>query len=518
MAKQKHYSNLLKISIFATGLSGIVAEYILATSASYFLGDSVFQWTMILSLMLFAMGLGSRYSRWIVKNLIETYVVLELILSLIATFSVILIYTFMTFLAEIDLMIYAMSMLLGFLIGMEIPLVTRINSEYETLNTNISGMMENDYYGSLIGGLFFAFIGISFLGLTYTPFVVGSINLIVALCVLYYFRDLMRKDLFKKLRLVGGALIVVFVLGLVFSKQIVFYGNQTRFNEKIVFSEQTPYQQITITQWRDNYQLYLNQGKQLSTFDEWMYHEPLVHPVMGLTKGPVDVLVMGAGDGCAIRELLKYSRLRSVELVDLDSMMTKIGKEHPIFRKMNDGAYFSDKVHVTNADAFNFLETGNHKYDVIIADFPDPRTVEINKLYSYEFYSLCKQSLKKNGVFITQSTSPYYTTHTFRCIEKTMQYAGFNTLPIHNHVYSFGEWSWIIGSLETPSADLKQRIRNIDLSELDELKWLNRDALEMMTAFGQDLVTVDTSKIEINSLHSPVAYHYYEKGDWSYEY
>ena len=144
MAKQKHYSNLLKISIFATGLSGIVAEYILATSASYFLGDSVFQWTMILSLMLFAMGLGSRYSRWIVKNLIETYVVLELILSLIATFSVILIYTFMTFLAEIDLMIYAMSMLLGFLIGMEIPLVTRINSEYETLNTNISGMMEND--------------------------------------------------------------------------------------------------------------------------------------------------------------------------------------------------------------------------------------------------------------------------------------------------------------------------------------------------------------------------------------
>ncbi|MCH2225515.1 MAG: spermidine synthase, partial [Crocinitomicaceae bacterium] len=191
--KASNYSRLLKVSIFATGLSGIVAEYILATMASYFLGDSVFQWTIILSLMLFSMGLGSRFSRRINKRLIEYYVTLELILSMITSFSVILIYLLMPVTASLDVIIYGLSCVVGFLIGMEIPLVTRINEEYEELKTNISGMMENDYYGSLVGGLFFAFIGIRFLGLTYTPFVVGGINLIVALILFFSFNKLVGK-------------------------------------------------------------------------------------------------------------------------------------------------------------------------------------------------------------------------------------------------------------------------------------------------------------------------------------
>ncbi len=514
--KAINYSHLLKVSIFATGLSGIVAEYVLATMASYFLGDSVFQWTIILSLMLFSMGLGSRFSKKISTKLIEYYIGLELILSLITSFSVLLIYTIMPYTASVDIIIYVLSCFVGFLIGMEIPLVTRINQEYEELKTNISGMMENDYYGSLVGGLFFAFIGIRFLGLTYTPFVVGGINLVVALIVFFGFKGIILEK--KKLLISSSVVVALFVAGMSFSKPIVEYGNQSQFNEKVVFSKQTPYQQITITEWHGKHQLYLNQGKQLSTFDEWLYHEPLVHPVMSLTKGKVDVLVMGAGDGCAVRELLKYDRVSTITLVDLDSVMTSIAKNHPIFKKLNNDALLSKKVRIVNADAFHYLETTDQFYDVIIADFPDPRSLEINKLYTYEFYKLCSHRLRNNGAFVTQSTSPYYTTHTFRCIEKTLEKAGFNTLAMHNHVYSFGEWSWVIGSKHFSSDQLKEKVSSAEIDHIEDLKWMTPDALKLLTSFGKDLVDVDTSKLQVNTVHNPTGYKYYEKGDWSYEF
>ena len=510
-------SSVLKISLFATGLSGIVAEYVLATMASYFLGDSVFQWTMIISLMLFAMGLGSRLSRLVKTRLLEAYITVELILSLVATFSGLFIYLIMPHTGAIDVMIYGVAILVGLLIGMEIPLVTRMNSEYEALRLNISSVMEKDYYGSLLGGLFFAFIGIRFLGLTWTPFIVGGVNLAVALLVLYHFRAMITGS--SRQRYVIGSIAVVslFGAGLVFAKPIVEYGNQSQYNEQVVFTTQTPYQQITITQWKDHHWLYLNQGKQLSTFDEWMYHEPLVHPVVGLTEGPIDVLVMGAGDGCAIRELLKYDRVKSITLVDLDSVMTSIGAEHPIFRRLNQDAFHSHKVEVVNTDAFHYLDTTHRHFDVMIADFPDPRTVELNKLYSFEFYQLCKQQLRPHGAFITQASSPYYTTKAFRCIEKTMTAAGLNTLPIHNHVYTFGEWGWIIGSPHASSENIKARLRQLDFSGI-EGRWLTPDAMDLITSFGQDLMEIDTATIDVNTMHRPVIYRYYEEGNWSFEF
>ena len=79
-------SNILKLALFATGLSGIVAEYILSTLATYFLGNSVFQWTMIVSIMLFSMGLGSRFSRFIQTNLLQNFIRIEFTLSILVAF------------------------------------------------------------------------------------------------------------------------------------------------------------------------------------------------------------------------------------------------------------------------------------------------------------------------------------------------------------------------------------------------------------------------------------------------
>jgi spermidine synthase len=185
----KKNSFVLKAAIFATGFAGIVAEYVLSTLATYFIGNSIFQWTMIVSLMLFCMGLGSRLSKRITKNLIKNFLLLEITLSLLVAFSSVLVYTLAAFSSYYEVVIYVLSMLIGLLIGLEIPLVVRINTEYDDLKTNISSILEKDYYGSLLGGVFFAFIGLPILGLSYTPFILGLINFFVACIVLYRFKD-----------------------------------------------------------------------------------------------------------------------------------------------------------------------------------------------------------------------------------------------------------------------------------------------------------------------------------------
>lgn len=515
--RKKGQSLILMTALFATGLSGIVAEYVLATLATYFLGDSVFQWTIVLSLMLFSMGLGSRFSKMFEKNLLETFIFIELILSILISLCALITYLIMPYTSSIWLVMYFMAVVIGLLIGMEIPLVTRINENYKSLRTNISGVMEKDYYGSLFGGLFFAFIGIRHLGLTYTPFVVGAVNFLVAFLLFYSLRDSIIKVQKNKLQLGFTITAAVLMIGLFFAEPIVLFGEQSRYKEKVVFTKQTPYQKITVTQWQGDYWLYLNTGKQLSTFDEWMYHEPLVHPAMQLAQSHKKVLIMGAGDGCAIREVLKYSDVDSIILVDLDPEMTEVGKNHPIFKQLNQSAYFSPKLRVINADAFNYIEDNKIFYDVIIADFPDPKSIEVNRLYTREFYQICNKRLRPNGVFITQAASPYYTTKAFRTIEKTIASAGFNVTPIHNHIYTFGEWGWVIGMKEPSSKAIKKQLQSINFKGID-VRWINQESMMMMTSFGRDLVDIDRDAIEINTIHNPVLYRYYAEGNWSYHF
>lgn len=515
MKDKKKASFILMAALFATGLSGIVAEYVLATLATYFLGDSVFQWTIVLSLMLFSMGLGSRFSKRFEGHLLETFVRIELLLSVLISLCALFTYLIMPYVTSLWMILYFMALFIGLLIGMEIPLVTRINNDYKSLRTNISGVMEKDYYGSLFGGLFFAFVGIRYLGLTYTPFVVGGVNFAVALLLFYALRESIAKEQKRWLQLgfVGTAIIIG--VGLFLAKPIVLYGEQSRYREKVVFTKQTPYQKITVTQWQGDYWLYLNTGKQLSTFDEWLYHEPLVHPAMKLARAPRAVLIMGAGDGCAIREVLKYNTVDTITLVDLDPEMTNIGKNHPIFQQLNQKAYFSPKLKVVNADAFTYLEQHKEFYDVIIADFPDPKSVEVNRLYTRAFYELCYHRLRPRGVFVTQAASPYYTTKAFRTIEKTVKSAGFNAVPIHNHIYTFGEWGWVLGMKETPAPVIKKALQQLHFDSLP-VRWINNESMLMMTSFGGDLVPVDQEELEINTLHNPVLYRYYAEGNWSY--
>lgn len=506
---------ILKASIFATGCAGIVAEYVLSTLATYLTGNAVFQFTIVMSLMLFSMGLGSRYSKAFRKDLLDWLILIEFLLSLLCASSAVTAYGLLSYTTSISLVIYLLACIIGVLIGFEIPLVTRMNDEYEELRTNIANIMEKDYYGALIGGVLFAFVALPYLGLTYTPIVLGSINFLVASLLFFRFRKLVRH---KKSASAGFAFSLVFLILLVFlANPIIMYGEQKQYKDKVIFSRQTPYQKIIMTQWRDYYWLYINGQEQFSTFDEEKYHEPLVHPAMGLAASRRNILILGGGDGLALREILKYPDVERISMVDLDKVMTDIAKEHPVLVEINKASMRSPRLTVYNMDAASFFREDMDFYDVVIIDLPDPDTVDLMHLYAKSFYQLVLRHLRPGGVVVTQASSPYFSPKAFLCINKTMEEAGLSVVPYHNQIPTMGQWGWVLGvrRSEADSQTVLNKLLQLDFTNI-KTKFINKDAMNSMFHFGKGVFYPNWREdIKVNTQANPVLHTYYHKGNWA---
>ncbi|MHC4268150.1 MAG: polyamine aminopropyltransferase [Planctomycetota bacterium] len=504
-------SRILKICIFATGCAGIVAEFVLSTLASYLLGNPILQWTILMSLMLFAMGLGCRISKYILHNLLDKFIFLEFSLSILCGVSVALCYWSSTFSKSTGLFIYAFSILIGLLIGAEIPLVTRMNESYEELRVNISSVMEKDYYGALAGGLLFAFFALPFFGLTYTPIALGIINFLVASILFWKFKHLLH---YKKAIKISFWSITAFFLIFIFAvKPVILFSEQKKYKDRIIFEQQTAYQKIVITQWKDKYWLFINGNEQFSTFDEEKYHEPLIHPAMSLSTQKKNILVLGGGEGLAVREILKYKDVEKVTVVDLDPVMTELAQYNPIITKINQNSMVDIKVNIINQDAFKFIENRAGFYDIIFVDLPDPNSVTLARLYSREFYTLCQRRLNKYGIIVTQASSTVHSANSFVCILKTMESAGLTVLPYHNQIPTLGEWGWCMGMRNgvITNERLKKEIMGIDITI--PTKFLNKDAMISMVHFGKGVLD-KKDKIEVNTILDPVLVKYYKKGAW----
>ena len=511
-SKLRRLSFILKICVFATGCAAMVTEYTLATLASYLLGDSIRQWTIVISLMLFSMGLGSRYSRKFEAQLLDRFVLIEFGLSFLCTFSAMFCFWISAYTINFGLVIYAVACMIGFMTGLEIPLITRINQSYESLRENISSVMEYDYYGGLLGGALFAFVLLPFLGLTYTPVLIGSLNLLVASLILWYFPDRLMRP--RILNIQFAALFLVSVLAFVVAKPIVLYGEQHKYKDKIVYQEQTRYQKIVVTQWKEDYWLFINGSTQFSTYDEERYHEPLVHPLMGLIKERKDILLLGGGDGLAAREILKYPDVENLTLVDLDPAMTRLARQDTIFLSINQGSLNDPRVRVVNQEAYQFIKNSGDLYDAVIIDLPDPKSVSLSLLYSLGFYKMVEKHLKPFGSMVTQSTSPLYSPEAFLCIKKTMEAAGFSTVPYQNSVPSMGQWGWVIGVRHEamPAQRLKQELLTLEFADI-ETRFFNRDAMISMAHFGKGLFEKE-AQIEPNTQFDHNILKYYRQGNW----
>ncbi len=513
-SKYSGASPILKIALFATGCAGIVAEFVLSTLATYLLGNAIFQWTMVMSLMLFSMGVGSRVSRMFRDRLLDAFILVEFSLSALCAVSAVLAYSVAAYTGQIWFVIYAQAVSVGMLIGLEIPLVTRLNEAYEELRTNISGVMEKDYYGALFGGLIFAFFALPYLGLTYTPIILGAVNFSVASVLLWKFFSLLEKR--RLLATCFCATLALLIALTVLSRPIVRFGEQRKYRDKVIYEEQTRYQKIVMTQWKTFYWLFINGQVQFSTYDEERYHEPLVHPAMKAAADVSDVLILGGGDGLAVREVLKHEGVRSVTLVDLDPAMLRLAREHPVLLTINQGSLHDPRVKVRNEDAARFLEKNDRLFGVVIVDLPDPDTIDLMHVYSEKFYGLVKKSLAKGGVMVTQATSPFFTRDAFLCILKTVQKAGFSTLPYYNQVPTMGQWGWVMGAdAEQISKNrLKRVVLEADYTDIPT-KFLNGDAVVAMTHFGKGVLEDRIMRgISTNTELDPSLYRYYGRGSW----
>lgn len=498
--------------MFATGAAAMATEYTLATLASYLQGNAILQWTVVISLMLFAMGVGSRFSRSLEDRLLDVYAATELALSLLCAVSALFCFWASSFIQPSGWAVYLMAFGIGFLIGLEIPLVARINDRFESLRMNISSVMEYDYYGALVGGALFAFVFLPVLGLTYTPMILGAANWLAAGLILFPFADLLKRSaLLKGCFVLSGLLIA---LAAAFAKPIILYGEQHKYKDKIVYEEQTQYQKIIVTQWKDDFWLFLNGGVQFSTFDEERYHEPLVHPALALLKERDHILLLGGGDGLAAREILKYADVKTLTLVDLDPAMTKLASDNPIFTRVNKDALKDPRVTVVNEDAYQFIQNTQRMYNAIIVDLPDPKTVSLSLLYTQGFYTVAKRQLAPFGVLITQSSSPLYSREAFLCIKKTMEAAGFSVVPYQNSIPTMGRWGWNLGvsSGWLDAGALKTRLNEQNFNTAPT-RFLNRDAMISMTHFGKGVFD-DEADIEVNTRFNHVLMKYYRRGDW----
>ena len=269
---------------------------------------------------------------------------------------------------------------------------------------------------------------------------------------------------------------------------------------QVVFSTQTEYQKIVVTRWKDETRLFLNGHLQFSSVDEYRYHEALVHPAMALSRNRARVLVIGGGDGLAVREILRYSKVEEIELVDLDPAMTTLATRNLYFTDLNRNALSHPRVRVTNEDGFTFLQREHEAYSVVIIDLPDPREEGISKLFSVEAYRLIRRHLAPGGVVLTQATSPYYARRAYWCIGESMEEADFEVLSFHAYVPSFGEWGFHLGSVEPIDP------RGIEF--MPGLRYLNKELFLSRLDFDADMARVE---VEPNTLERPTLAGYYRE-------
>jgi len=490
---------LLFITVLLVAACGLIYELIAGTIASYLIGDSVFQFSTVIGTYLFAMGVGSALSRYLNRGLIQRFIWIELVLGMIGGFSSALLMFAFAFTQGFQLVLYALVVVMGILVGLEIPLLMRIVKDRYSFRDVIAHVLTFDYLGALGASLLFPVILVPRLGLVRSALFFGLINAAVALwsTVLFAPQLIQKRSLRVACLLVMGALSV----GLAKAKLITSTAEDNIYADEIIFARDTHYQHIVLTRFKDDLRLFLNSHLQFSSRDEYRYHEALVHPGLAAIPAPHSVLVLGGGDGLAVREILKYRQVDKITLVDLDPEMTRLFSSLPMLTDLNQKSLLSSRLHVVNADAFPWVDANTDSFDFIVIDFPDPTNYALGKLYTTAFYRAVARHLSSQGFLVVQSTSPMFARDSFWCIAETVRQAGLQTSPYHVYVPSFGEWGFVLAGTHPYIAPK---------SLPPGLRFLNPEGVPLLFQFPPDMAQIP---MPANQLNTQVLVRTYEN-DW----
>lgn len=480
----------------------ICYELIISAVSSYLAGDTTLQYSITIGLYMSAMGLGSFLSKFLKTDLFNKFVCVEIGVGIIGGMSALVLFLANLYLEQYQLVMYIWIILIGTLVGVEIPILTRIiESDQENLRVTISSIFSFDYIGGLIGSIAFPLLMLPHLGYFATAFLTGSMNIFAAALIVFKYSDRIKKARFFKILV--SVLFVLSVSGALFSDNISNHIENGLYRDRVILSEHTQYQHIVMTKHRDDLRLFIDGNVQFCSADEYRYHEALVHVPMSQAENKEKVLILGGGDGLAVRELLKYDETK-ITLVDLDKDMVELCDSDPNVTALNENSLKSDRLSIVYNDAYRYLEETDRLFDVIIVDLPDPNNETLNKLYTNIFYRLCGNHLTENGIIVVQSTSPYYAPKAFWCINKTLESEGFNVLPYHLQVPSFGDWGFNIASKG-------ELTKNCDITV--ETRFLTDENVPALFIFGKDELAED---VEVNSLSKPMLIKYYSDAvrDW----
>lgn len=460
---------LLFITVLLIAACGLIYELIAGTLASYLLGDSVLQFSTIIGCYLFAMGIGSALSRYLDRGLAYRFVWIELLLGVIGGLSSALLFLAFAYTQGFQLLMYAVVVVIGMLVGLEIPLLMRILRDRYEFRDVVAHVLTFDYLGALGASLLFPILLVPYLGLVRSAMAFGIVNIAVALWGTFLFAKQIGSV--HILRVLCILAICGLGVGLGEAKRITAAAEDNIYADEIIFARDTRYQHIVLTRFKDDIRLFLNSHLQFSSRDEYRYHEALIHPALSAIPAPRLVLVLGGGDGLAVREILKYPQIEKITLVDLDPEITRLFSTNPMLTSLNQKSFLSPKVEIINADAFPWIDTSTGSFDFIVIDFPDPTNYSLGKLYTTAFYKAAARHLSAQGLMVVQSTSPMFARDSYWCIAETLKQAELRTYPYHVYVPSFGEWGFVIAGHRDyqPPTSLPNGLRFVSVNGLPAL-------------------------------------------------
>ena len=502
---------IILVAVFVCAACGLIYELALITLGSYLTGSSIQQTSLVLGFVMAAMGVGALLVKPLLRWPVPAFAVVELSLGLLGGFSVPLLYAAFSWLNLYTPVLLLVATAIGALIGAEIPLLMELVQRVRRQDASgaVADLSAADYLGALLGGLAFPFVLLPTFGLLQGALLVGAVNVATAglLTGWLFGPSLVRRS---RLLVLGATVAGLGLLGVAsaYAAQFEVTARQRLYRHPIVHAERSPYQEIVVTSaragsWRErDVRLYLDGDLQFSSLDEHRYHESLVHPAMA---GPhARVLVLGGGDGLALREVLRYADVEQVTLVDLDPAVVRLARTDAWLSERNEAAFEDDRVEVVAEDAFAWARRhGGRAFDVVLVDLPDPDATETAKLYTVEFYGLLGRLLGDRGRMAVQAGSPFFAPRSYWSIVKSLETAGLAATAYHVDVPSFGDWGFVLaGHGSAPPLTLA--------SEAPALRFLSAAVLEASATFPPDRLPLG---VQASTLLDPAILRY-QRAEW----
>ncbi|MHB9752941.1 polyamine aminopropyltransferase [Streptomyces sp. BYX5S] len=401
---------LVLVGVFVCAACGLVYELELVALASYLMGDSVTQASVVLSVMVFAMGLGSLAAKRLRPRAAVGFGLIESLLALVGGCSAMALYAVFAWTGDWGgawadgprWLLVAFSLAIGVLIGAEVPLLMVLIQRIRRQDAGgaVADLFAADYVGALVGGLAFPFLLLPLLGQLTGALLTGAVN---AVAGAFLVLGLFRRDLSRRARWLLIAANVT-VLGVLATSWVLVddferAARHALFGSDVRVAVRTDMQEVVLTgDGRRSTSLYVDGQLRADGRERGLDHQRFVAPA--LRGGPRErVLVLGGGDGLAAREALRHRGVRSVDVVDPDPGVVRLARHDPGLSRLNGRALWDPRVRVETGDVFGWLREAPRSvpYDVVVCDLPDPGSTASTKLYSQEFYGLVGRVLAERG-------------------------------------------------------------------------------------------------------------------------